>query len=67
MIGKVIIKTVPQKPTKPHKWRKRKDAERCIECAKEFKQGDMVYDDCAVNFHVECLKEYQKTAKYLGI
>jgi hypothetical protein len=67
MIGKVVIKTVPQKVQKPHKWRKRKDAELCIECDKEFKQGDMVYDDVAVNLHAECLASYKKTLKHLGL
>jgi len=51
--------------TKAHKWNKKKDAARCIECDVAFKKGDMVYDDVAVNIHVGCLDSYAKTLREL--
>lgn len=52
---------------KPHKWNKKKDAQRCIACDVDFKKGDDVYEHVAVNLHVRCLKLYRKQLKELGL
>jgi hypothetical protein len=63
--GKVT--TTPQRPQKPHKWRKARDASCCIQCAKAFRRGDMVFDDIAVNIHVGCIESYVRTLKRLEL
>lgn len=52
---------------KPRKWKPKTDARVCVECEKDFKRGDLVYQDCAVNIHSGCLKSYWMTLRKLGL
>lgn len=51
----------------PRKWNKRGDPQCCIECEKDFKEGDTVYEDCAVMIHATCKAAYRQSLIGLGL
>jgi hypothetical protein len=57
----------PKKLAKPRRWNRSKDARCCIQCEREFKMGDVVYTDAAVNVHVGCLGAYAAALRGLGL
>jgi hypothetical protein len=56
-----------QKVQKPRKWRPSKDARCCIACEKAFVRGDLVYEDCVVYVHKDCLRVYRDQLIELGL
>lgn len=62
------MNTAPKDRT-PHIWDEKRDADYCSGCAKPFKKGERVINDCALTVHYtkECVDKYNADLNELGL